>query len=210
MYKNQKGFTLTELIAGIVLVTLLFTGFTIFYMQFLKGLFEMREFNQLQEDVLYTFESMRHGYAKKNINDKKGLIGLLTAQTVAISTNNSAVTITPIITDTGSRYWAKYSLDNEGRILLNAQYGLYHISNQVIFPSSSEKVGREYKYQVTNFKISNLTSGGNFVKLVRIKIDAEVRYRQRGLDQNRVEDQKQNIGNVSFETVVYIDNAKDI
>ena len=74
MIKNQKGFTLTELIAGIGLVSLLFVGFTIFLIQFVNNFKEINEFNTLQHELLSTIEAMRYGYVKVGVNENESLI----------------------------------------------------------------------------------------------------------------------------------------
>ena len=86
MIKNQKGFTLTELIAGIGLVSLLFVGFTIFLIQFVNNFKEINEFNTLQHELLSTIEAMRYGYVKVGVNENESLMWLMTANKFNIST----------------------------------------------------------------------------------------------------------------------------
>jgi len=209
MIRNQKGFTLTELIAGIVLASLLFTGFTLFYIQYLKDIHEINDYNQLQTDVITLLEDIRHGTPQKNVNDQVGLIGLMTASQVIIGNDNSLKMI-PIITDTGAEYWAKYRLNNKGQVVLDVAYRTNRINNRVIFPKSDEKIDNQYKYQVTNFSITSLTPAGSVTRLVNVKIEAEVRYRARGPKVSKEDDLRNNIGKVSFETVVYVGNAKQV
>ena len=208
MIRNEKGFTLTELIAGIVLASLLFTGFTIFYIQFLKDMHEIRDFNQLQSDVISMFEEIRHGTAQKDVNDKVGLIGLMTSSKVIIGPGDNMKMI-PIITDIGGEYWARYRLNSKGQVVLDAAYRTKRINNRVIFPKSDEKIDREYKYQITDLSFTNITPTGSLVKLVKIQVEAQVRYRARGPEVSKADDLRNNIGKINFETVVYVGNVKD-
>ena len=205
MIKNQKGFTLTELIAGIGLVSLLFVGFTIFLIQFVNNFKEINEFNTLQHELLSTIEAMRYGYVKVGVNENESLIGLMTANKVNIATNGKAVTITPIVTKAGERHWANYTLSPKGEIVLSAVYGIKSINNEVIFPKSKEVIDKALKYRITNFYIANSSPVvSNDISLVTITIEGQVRFRPKASGQNREEDQRLNTRTARFETTVFI------
>ncbi len=207
MIKNQKGFTLTELIAGVALSTLLFAGFTMFLIQFVNNFKEINEFNTLQHEMLNTMEVIRYGYAKKGKNDNDALIGLLTANKVTIGSNGKTITIKPIIANTGEPHWATYNLDSKGRIVLNAQYNTNHIIGEVIFPKSDEVVDKALKYRITNFSVKNvspLITGK--VCMVTLYLEGVVRFRPKGRNQNRLEDEKMNTKKATFESTVFISN----
>lgn len=208
MFNNQKGFTLSELVAGIALSTLLFAGFTMFLVQFVINFNEIREYNQLQHELIHTLKSMRIGYPIKGKTDNFQLIGMLTANKVNIASNRRSVTITPIIINTGQKHWLRYKLDAKGRILMDGQYNIHFINNEVIFPTSKDVIDKQLKYRVTNFTITDITPPNpkNKTYYVKISIEGVVRFRPRKNDQSRDEDEKLNTKKASFETTVFISN----
>ncbi len=207
MFRNQNGFTLTELVAGIALSTLLFAGFTMFLVQFVINFNEIKEFNQLQHDMIHTLKTMRYGYPIKGKSDDFQLIGLLTANKVSIASNGQSMTITPIIPHTGQKHWLRYKLDAKGRILMDGQYNIHFINNQVVFPTSKDIIDKQLKYRITNFTIRNMSTFTlPKISLVKVSIDGVVRFRPRKNNQSREEDEKLNTKKASFETTVFISN----
>ncbi|HOE90407.1 MAG TPA: prepilin-type N-terminal cleavage/methylation domain-containing protein [Candidatus Cloacimonadota bacterium] len=207
MINNQKGFTLTELIAGVALTTLLFAGFIMFLLQFYGNFKEIAEYNTLQHELLETIEALRYGYVKQGVNDNESIIGLLTANNVNIASNNKSVTITPIVVKAGERHWASYSLSAKGEIILNAVYGIKNINGEVIFPKSKEVIDKNLKYKITEFQIRNISPFiSDKISLVSIVIEGQVRFRPKQSGQNKVEDERLNTKSARFETKVYISN----
>jgi prepilin-type N-terminal cleavage/methylation domain-containing protein len=207
MIRNQKGFTLIELIAGIALSTLLFAGFTMFLIQFVNNFKEINEYNNLQHEMLNTLEVIRYGYVKKGKNENDAMIGLLTANKVNISPNGKSVTIMPIISNTGETHWARYTLDSKGRIVLDAKYGIHNLSGEIIFPKSDEVVDKALKYKITNFSVKNVSPIlSDKVSFVTVTIEGQVRFRPRGKNQNRLEDEKMNTKKATFESTVFVSN----
>ncbi|HOD54484.1 MAG TPA: prepilin-type N-terminal cleavage/methylation domain-containing protein [Candidatus Cloacimonadota bacterium] len=208
MIKNQKGFTLTELIAGLALSTLLFTGFTMFMVQFVNNFKEIKEFHQLQTDLLHVIESIRYGYIDKSKIGERSIIGLLTAGRVEIGIAANNLTVYPV-NKSNKPYWAKYYLDSFGQVRIQAIYDQHVIgfnSNEgVLFPSSKEKIKNALKYQVTNFKIVDMS---NDKSLIHISIEGMVRFREKAKNQTTDDDLRLNTKRAKFESTVFLVNGK--
>lgn len=205
--KNEHGFTLPELLIGVFLVALLAYGFAMAMLQFVIGYQETRDYLKLQQEMLYVVDAIRHGYVKQGLNINQPLIGLLTAQKVSFNVEGSSITMVPVDGDFGLRYWARVHKDQNGRVLLSAQYGYQHLSNLVIFPSSEERIGRENKFQITELKFENLTPSQPHPYLVRFTVTGRVRFRERSRRQTQADDLRLNIKYAQFESTVYVGNA---
>jgi len=205
---DNNGFTLTELLASVVLVGLLAIGFATAMYEFALGFQETREYLQLQREMLAAFDAMRHGYVKQNLNLNEPLIGLLSAKKITIGNDQQSITIVPIDGDVGSRYYARFSRNGrDGTLMLNAQYGHYIGNNIQVLPLKKELVGRENKYQITQLRFENLTPGLEFSQLIRITMTGKVRFRERSRRQTQSEDIRLNVRYAQFETIVFIGNA---
>jgi len=206
--RGSEGFTLTELLASVVLVGVLAYGFATAMYEFVIGFQETREFMQLQQEMLATFDALRHGYVRENLNLTQPLIGLLSAKKITIGTDGQTITIVPIDGDVGSRFYARFSRNaRDGTIMLNAQYGHYIGNNIQVFPRKKELIGRESKYQISQLRFENLTPDEEFMRLIRITMTGRVRFRERGRRQTQAEDIRLNVRYAQFETMVFIGNA---
>jgi prepilin-type N-terminal cleavage/methylation domain-containing protein len=216
---NERGFTLTELLAATILVSLLAVGFATAMLQFVIGYQESRDFYRLQQDMLKVMDAIRHGYFVRGIHTQTymqyPLIGLLTAQQVTISYLGDTITMFPVESGLGigRQQWVRIKRDNAtGQVLLDYQYLNQSGANIVIFPSVKAKAGRENKFRMTNLRFTNLTPGEEMTKLIRVTMEGQVRHRIRnrsinGRLQSQVLDQQLNIRKVAFETTVFIGNA---
>jgi hypothetical protein len=213
--RNEKGFSLPELIASLPLVALVFIVIAIAVISFITTYEETRLYAQLQQELFETIETIRHGYAMAGVTDEEGLIGLLTARQVDIGYANNSIKIIPIVPGEAlgdDNYWVRYHVDNDGRLILNAQYGLQYINNRVIFPQSDEKIGNQYKFRITNRNdvfVDKTPLGSDETFLVGIRLQGEVRFRERGRNQSLEEDRLQNTKTIEYNTQVFLGN-KDI
>lgn len=213
--RNDKGFSLAELVASLPLVALVFIVIAISVINFITTYEETRLYAQLQQELFETIETIRHGYALDGITDDEGLIGLLTAQHVDIGYANNSIKIVPIVpgeTIGDDNYWARFHVDNDGRLILNAQYGLQYINNRVIFPQSDERIGNQYKFRITNRNdvfIDKTPLILDETYLVGIRLQGEVRFRERGRNQSIDEDRIRNTKTIEYNTKVFLGN-KDI
>jgi len=207
--RDSYGFTLTELLASVVLVGILALGFAMAMFEFTIGFQETREYLQLQREMLAAFDAMRHGYVKDTLNLTQPLIGLLSAKKTTISTDGQSITIIPIDGDVGgSRFYARFSRNGrDGTLLLNAQYGHNIGNNLQVFPQKKDLIGRENKYQITQLRFENLTPGLEFSQLIRITMTGRVRFRERSSRQTQTDDIRLNVRYAQFETIVFIGNA---
>jgi prepilin-type N-terminal cleavage/methylation domain-containing protein len=216
-YSNEKGFTLPELLVGIVLVSLLAYGFAMAMLQFLVGYQETRDYMSLQQQMLNLVDYIRHGYVVEGVNHNQPLIGLMTAQVVTIGDGGGAIRMEPVDGHIGFRHWARIHHESgSGHVYITAQYGLHHINRTRIFPQGRvEHVGRDNKFEITDLQFYNESRfDEENPHLVRFVMTGRVRHRRRGralLRSNQVqsieEDLKQNVRFVQFENTVFIGNA---
>ncbi len=210
MLKSEKGFTLVELIAGIFLVSVLALGFYIAMTQFLLTYQETREFLILQRELFTVVNQIRHGYVDdRGINVNQPLIGLLTAQKIEIGRVGEYIKMVPVDGDYGAPSWAKYHVDRDGRLLITARYGYEGgLSNKVLFPSSKQKIGRDFKYRITDIRFEDLTKDiAPTTFLVKVYIQGMVRFREKSKGQSDEDDKLVNTRYVEYETTVFVGNA---
>jgi len=210
LFKNEKGYSLASLVAGLPLATLVFLIVTLAMVNFVKTYHETRLFTQLQEDVFQAIETMKFGYAVDGVSDNYGLIGLMTAQKVEISNTNDSVKLTPVIVNPGQPFNASYYLDSKGVIRSKGSYAFqsYMGSNHPIFPESSQKIGQEQQFRCDELEFSAVkqTATGD-PTLVKVRIVASVRFREKLDGESIDEDLKSNLRTIEYETLVHIANA---
>ncbi len=205
LLKNNKAFTLTELIAGIVLSTLVALIFSTLLLFFFRTYSEITEYNKLQDDTFLVLQTIRNGLTKENFNRGKPLIGLTTAKTVEITGLGSSVTIRPPAS-AGARY-IKYSVDSQKRLIATSQDNTSYVNSVVLFPNTNEKYKRKYKYTVESLNFRNVTTGTTKVKLVEVTIKTQVRFREKAKSQNVAQDKEENLRTIEFKQVIYVANA---
>ena len=207
---NERGFTLTELIASIFLIGLLGYGFVMAMLQFVIGYQETRDYLALQHQMLNVFDIIRHGYVKEGLNTEQALIGLLTAQEVVLSHAGNDITKIPVGGNLGVRHWARITHDsNSGQMFITAQYGYQHLARERIFPAPGrvDMIGRENKFMITELRFENLTPDLDSARLVNIQMTGRVRFREMGRGQDRAEDLRRNVRFVKFENTVFLGNS---
>jgi type II secretory pathway pseudopilin PulG len=213
--KSQKGISLIEILAGIPLATLVFAIFTISVLHFVTTFEETKLYTQLQEDLFNAIETMRYGYAYEYHTDGEGLIGLMTADTVSISTSRNTLKIRPIVVNQTLKndYWCTFTLNNNNQLEVYAKYGLKPSfpDRPVIFPSTPIKmIGREPRFKILNrgniWSIEKTDAYGKPL-MIKIELKGQVRFRERRKDQSREDDVRQNIRIIKYETSVFLGNA---
>ncbi len=205
---NEKGFTITEVIAGIALTGLLTAGFILVLVQFFTTFWELKDYNELQHDLVQTMLYIRNGYPKKTINNDIQMIGLYTAKTAVIESNGKKITIYPNIPDDRNNYWAQFKLFN-GKILYSAKFSMINVNSEVIFPKDERLIKKELKFRIIdlNFRKVDSSLNGN-VALIEVKITGRVRFRQRLTDQTAADDLRQNTRDAKFVNLIYLGNSQ--
>ena len=211
-YLNNKGVSLIELVAGLPLTIILFTTMILTMMHFVRTYQETRLYLQLQEDLYQTIETMRYGYAKEPETKDDGLIGLMTAQKVIMS-SPSVLEIRPLLTNLTytESYKAFFRINDDRHITYEGYSGLAdRIGPLVIFPSTPpKKIGRQWQFKILNHQDVwrvYYDPAGNPVR-VRIRLEGQVRFRERSAGQFVEEDMRRNTRTCVFETYVFLDNA---
>jgi len=210
LFKNEKGYSLASLVAGLPLATLVLVIVTLAMVNFVDTYHETRLFNQLQDDVFQAVETMKFGYAIDGVTDNYGLIGLMTAQKVEISNTRDNVKLTPVIVNPGQPFNSSFYLDSKGVIRSKGSYAFqsYSGSDHPIFPESSQKIGNvlQFKCEELEFLPYKQTVNGS-PTLVKIRVVASVRFREKLDGESIDEDLKSNLRTIEYETLVHIANA---
>ncbi|MBT3755526.1 MAG: hypothetical protein HOD64_06640 [Candidatus Cloacimonetes bacterium] len=210
--KNNKGYSLIEILAGLPLVTLVFVIFGIGIIHFTTTFQEVKLYTQLQQDLFDAIEIMRHGYMYENVTDDEGLIGLSTAKKVVIG--SSSIKVTPLVLnlDLESNYWVTYAINDNSQIEINGSYGLTPFpERRVIFPSSPTKyIGNQAQFRITNpnqiWSVVHTDFEGN-ATMVKIKLVGQVRFREKQPRQSNEDDIRKNVRTITYETAVYLGNS---
>ena len=215
---NEKGFTLAELMVSVLLVALLGYGFAMAMLQFVISYQETRDFILLQQDMMAVMNIIRKGHAIDGIHNNSynnyPIVGLLTAQRVSFSYSRDSITMSPVRgNDALNRQWVRVRLEpNTGQVITDYQFGAQSKYGVVVFPTIKERVNRENRYRITKLEFVNLTPSLEQPQLIRIIMEGQVRYRERGRTNRRrlmtvEQDQQMNVRKVAYETTVYVGNA---
>jgi prepilin-type N-terminal cleavage/methylation domain-containing protein len=217
---NQKGFTLSELMAATVLVSLLTYGFAMAMLQFVIAFQENRDLVILQQDMLHVMNHVRQGLiidgVHNNVHNDYPILGLTTAQRVSINHQNNAITMSPVGgSDALTRMWSRIRHDqNTGIVLFDYQFRSQSRFGEVIFPSTRTRQTRDNRFRMTNLQFTDITPGPQqpLPRLIRVSMEGQVRFRERGrINPRRLQtveqDQKMNIRRIAFETIVYVGNS---
>jgi prepilin-type N-terminal cleavage/methylation domain-containing protein len=203
---NQRGFTLTEVIAAVVLVGLLGYGFAMAMLQFVTSYQETRDYIQLQQEMVNTINTIRNGYIPPRVDTP--LFGLLTANEVVINRESNSIRVLPLDSDFAIPQWATYSLDpREGSIKVSGMFRVRSINNERIFPSRILKVGNQNKFQITKLEFIDMFPDEEIKTLIKFTITGSVRFRQARRGQTSDEDLRQNVRFATFEVVTYLGNS---
>ena len=212
--KNNKGYSLIEIIAGFPLVALVFVIFGIGIVHFTTTYQEVRLYTQLQQDLFEAIEIMRHGYMLDGVTDDEGLIGLTTAKKIDVSSTIS-IRVTPLVLnlDLEEDYNVTYYVDDNMQLRVNGSYGVKHFRNEPVFPSTPIKyIGREPQFTIKNIHdiwsvTPNTTDAHGYPHMVDIKLVGQVRFREKLKDQSNEDDIRRNTRTITFETSVFLGNA---
>lgn len=211
LLKNEKGVSLVELIAGIPLTVILFGVLAMSMMHFVKTYQETKLYMQLQEDLYNVIETIRYGYADDTYNMGEGLIGLITARSATISTNHRILTIYPLLIEQNPNFKCEYIIDDDKMVRVKLNYHNVMSEPKLIFPSTKPKFfGNEAQFKILNpstvWSIIKSDSAGN-PELVKLHLEGQVRFRAKQQGQSNLEDERQNIRTVTYETVVFLGNS---
>jgi len=211
--KNNKGYSLIEIIAGLPLVTLVFVIFGIGTVHFVTNFQEIKLYSQLQQDLFDAVEIMRHGYMCEGVTDDEGLIGLTTAKNIEIGISRKSIKITPLVLNTTEEndYWVRYIVNDDMQLETKGKYGINVYQNKMIFPTTPIKyIDREPQFIIKNpFQIWTVTktdAQGNPL-MVNIKLVGQVRFREKMRNQSNEDDIRKNTKTITYETSVFLGNS---
>jgi len=211
--KNNKGYSLIEIIAGLPLVALVFVIFGVGIVHFTTTFQEVKLYTQLQQDLFDAIEIMRHGYMLDGITDDEGLIGLTTAKKIE---NDAIISLKvyPLVLNLNLEdlYWVTYKVDDNMQLKIDGSYGgSKQFDNELIFPSTPTKyIGREPQFTIKNphqiWTLREYDAQGN-AHMVDIKLVGQVRFREKMRNQSNEDDLRKNTRTITYETSVFIGNA---
>ena len=213
--KNNKGYSLIEIIAGLPLVTLVFVIFGIGIIHFTTTYQEIRLYTQLQQDLFEAIEIMRHGYMLDGVTDDEGLIGLTTAKTIDLS-SVVELEVKPLVLNQNLErlYWVRYYVDDNMQLKVRGSYGgSKNFNNEPIFPSTPIKyIDGEPQFTIKNsydiWSVTpNTTDGNGYPHMINIKLVGQVRFREKLKDQSNEDDIRKNTRTITYETSVFLGNA---
>lgn len=212
--KNNKGYTLIELIVGMPLAAFVFIIFAIGIVHFTTTFQEVKLYTQLQQDLFDAIEIMRHGYLYEGVNDDEGLIGITTAKKIKIGESRNSIKVTPLVTNlnTEELYYVNYILDDNNQIKIDGKYGLIPFTERkTIFPSTPLKlIDGKPQFIITNprdiWNVTHTDAFGNPL-MVHIKLVGQVRFREKMSDQNNEDDIRKNTRTITYETSVFLGNS---
>ncbi len=211
--KNNKGYSLIEIIAGLPLVALVFVIFGIGTVHFVTNFQEVKLYSQLQQDLFEAIEVMRHGYMCEGVTDNEGLIGIATAKKVTISASGNSIKVMPLTLNTveEEHYWVRYIVNDDMQLETKGSYGINRYQNKMLFPATPIKyIGREPQFTIKNpMQIWNVTetdAQGNPLML-NIKLIGQVRFREKTRDQTNEDDIRKNTKTITYETSVFLGNS---
>ena len=211
--KNNKGYSLIEIIAGLPLVTLVFVIFGIGTVHFVTNFQEIKLYSQLQQDLFDAVEIMRHGYMCEGVTDDEGLIGLTTAKKVEIGISRKSIKITPLVLNITEEndYWVRYIVNDDMQLETKGKYGINVYQNKMIFPTTPIKyIDREPQFTIKNpfqiWTVAETDAQGNPL-MVDIKLVGQVRFREKMRGQTNDDDIRKNTKTITYETSVFLGNS---
>ena len=217
LLKSEKGVSLIEVIAGMLLTAIVFAILSVVMLNFITLYQETKLYTQLQDDLYSAIEYMRYGYGKEYFTEGEGLIGLMTADSANVSLEGNSMVIYPEVVENltfANSYWSKFSLNDNSQLEVSSQYGLKgRFDHEKIFPSTPlKKIGRVSQFKILNrgqiWSIAASTPAGKPL-LMKITLEGQVRFRKRANDQTREDDKRKNVRTNKYETSVFLGNAAD-
>ncbi|MDA3814106.1 MAG: hypothetical protein PF570_07630 [Candidatus Cloacimonetes bacterium] len=208
--KNNKGYSLIEIIAGLPLVTLVFVIFGIGIVHFVTTFQEITLYTQLQDDLFNAIEIMRHGYMVEDVTDDEGLIGLTTAKKVTFSSSRNYIWVYPLALnpELEESYKVKFLINNDMQLETEGIYGLNNYQGKMIFPSTPIKyIGREPQFTIKNPREIWKYSANSDNLMIDIKLVGQVRFREKMRNQSTEDDIRKNTRTITYETSVFLGNS---
>ena len=208
--RNNRGYSLIEIIAGLPLVALVFVIFGIGTVHFVTTFQEIKLYTQLQEDLFNAIEVMRHGFMYEGVTDNEGLIGLTTAKKVTFSSSRDFIWIYPLALnpELEENYKVRFSVNDDMQLETKGYYGLNNYQGEMIFPSTPIKyIGREPQFTIKNPKEIWKYSANSNDFMIDIKLVGQVRFREKLKNQSNEDDIRKNTRTITYETSVFLGNS---
>jgi len=175
LFKNEKGITLTEVLAGIVVSTILIGLAALAIITFYDKYVELSYFADLQQGGYELIETVKYGYPFEELQDYV-FIGAANADSLRLEElpggwgTYSGIRCIPDRSALGHAYdfvryyWRRY----DRAVFVEARYGVRYYQEQ-IFPSRGDD-----RFEVTEFTITPLdVFDPNNIRAIRLDLKAE-------------------------------------
>jgi hypothetical protein len=172
---NEQGISLTEVLAGIVVSTILIALAAVAIITFFNKFTELSHFADVQQRAYETIETVKYGYPFEEL-DTYVFVGIANADSIQLQAlpggwgRYSGVRCIPDRSAQGHAhdfvryYYSRY----DQAILMEARHGVQYYQQQ-IFPQRGEE-----NIEITQFDFTPLGGGGaNNPRVVRLEIKAE-------------------------------------
>ncbi len=213
LLKNNRGYSLIEIIAGLPLVALVFVIFGIGTVHFVTNFQEVKLYSQLQQDLFDAIEVMRHGYMCQGVTDDEGLIGIATAKKVRVGESRNYIWVYPLtLNETEEEnYKVRFSVNDNMQLETKGYYGINRYQNKMVFPTTPIKyIGREPQFKIKNplqiWTVTETDAQGNPL-LLDIKLVGQVRFREKLRSQSNEDDIRRNTRTITYETSIFLGNS---
>lgn len=170
----QSGFTITEVLAAIVVSTILIAMAAVAIITFYTKYSELSAFARLQQDAFDAVETVKYGYPFDLEHDYT-FMGIANARRVTLETAgaqhgiHTGIMCYPVDEQTGGTHdYVRYFYDRDARaIRVQSLQGIRFYQDQ-IFPKRGDP-----HMEVTNFELTSLTGEEN-PRVINLKLKARV------------------------------------
>jgi hypothetical protein len=220
--RNERGMMLPDLVASLPLGVIVMAVMTFSVINFLIAYNDLRDYTKLQDDLLQAVETLRYGYVQRGVNtNSQPLCGVLTANQVLLNESGNSVTFV-VDSDPSISIRSRYMINGEGMLYLRGNYGSQLFSSPFsssgdvpIFPKSDRRVDGELKFRILNpsrvfndiVSETDTSTQTDYIRLLGVNIEAQVRFRPRSNDQSEAEDLRTNTRRIEYNTKIYVPNV---
>lgn len=216
---NERGLLLPDLVASLPLGVIVLAVMTFSVINFLVAYGDIRDFTQCQDELFQAVETIRYGYVQEGVVNSRSLCGMMSANMVTSSSQNNLRM--EVDGDPATQILSEYKIDGSGQLTLRGRYGsqLFYISGSTgndikLFPTSDRRIDGVLKYRIINpgsaftpIKVDEGDAGTNYIRLLGVNLEAQVRFRERENGQTTEEDARMNTRTIRYETKIFVPNV---
>lgn len=172
--RNDRGITLTEIVAALAVSTILISLAAVAIITFLTKFRELSYFAELQQEAFNAVETVKYGFGIPD-EDEYLFLGIANAKSVTLEAASggwgafSGITCIPDRSAPGhSNDYVRYYWDRQARTLrVQALYGIRYYEEQIFPPRGDDRI------EVTNFNLTSPTGAAN-PRVVKLELTSEI------------------------------------